>query len=72
MLAHKDAPFAMRVAKKLTSSNCNHVFIHVDAKSDISPFLPLDGMSNGRIHLLNTRTFFFNLVFHVSMMENGG
>lgn len=39
VLAHKDAKFISRLAKKLTYKCDNDVYIHVDAKADITPFL---------------------------------
>ena len=52
ILTHQDAPLTIRVARKLTTNTSNHVFVHVDAKTDIKPYAMLEGMAGGRIHLL--------------------
>ena len=58
MLTHKDYELAYRVAKKLTTETCHHVFIHVDKKTDISPFLKLETLGH-QIHLLSNRLSVF-------------
>ena len=55
ILTHQDAPLTIRVARKLTTNTSNHVFVHVDAKTDIKPYAMLEGMAGGRIHLLKRR-----------------
>ena len=55
VLAHRDAPLVIRVARKLVTGTHNHVFIHVDAKVDISPFEELEEMADGHIHIIENR-----------------
>jgi hypothetical protein len=53
-LCHCDPQIVARAAKKLTSEKDFHMYVHVDAKSDIKPFeSALSGTRN--IHLLTNR-----------------
>lgn len=54
MLAHKDPEFIARVAKKITMHTHNDVFIHVDLKTDLKPFMKAcKGMKN--VHFIEQR-----------------
>ncbi len=53
-LCHTDAPIVARVADKLTQNPNFDMYIHVDAKSDIQPFIQLL-KDNKQVHFLNNR-----------------
>lgn len=54
VLAHTDPSHVVRLARKLVSATNNEVFIHVDLKSDLQPFVALAGDTR-RIHFLQNR-----------------
>ncbi len=53
-LCHTDAPIVARAADKLTQNPDFDMYIHVDAKSDIQPFMQLL-QDNEQVHFLDNR-----------------